>query len=711
MMNSLPLSPSLIDGLGWTIVHSLWQATALAGVLWVLSRAITAAKVRYRLAYGTLLAQVVVSVATFFHVYAPAVAGGAADGTSLLLVLSGREAGAAAPASVLPTVVVVWALAVVVGTLRLGWSFGRVRRMRRKGQKAVPAGLAQRVQDLALRIGYTAKVSLALNDMVDGPALIGHFKPLILFPVSLLNQLTPEEAEAVILHELAHLQRRDHWWNLLQCLIEVVFQYHPVVWWIGARIREEREHCCDDIVLDHGPGGLPYARALLYFETQRAAPRTAVALTNKPGGLLGRVQRFLHQQNIPYQMKSRLFLLPVLALLTLVGTAAYSPTGAETAAETAAVNCTASVSHPAPAAAPTAPEPRSVPAAVDTLPRGRHQVSSYRNGKSTEFIVEDGKIKSLKIDGREIPEAEHKDYEPMVEDMLSPRSSSNSRVIRQGYVFPDMNLGEGDFELPEIELDDLEFPDLEGDLEEIFRDYDVTIGQFGEDIGEVLGGAFHVLKGIAIHTDSLPGGSRFLWRTDSTAAKGGRFFFHQDEEAEDELNRFFRQQDREAQRFEEEKIREMETMIERLEREKAQMKRQLERRKNSTENLRESQERVLREAERLRTEELARIRRQASRAARHHSAARTQANLARERAERLPPTTSATPGMDMSDMIKQLQREGLISGEPVRKLVVDNKKLKINGKRATTAAHARFLELSKGKYGGDFKVAYNNSES
>jgi hypothetical protein len=66
-------------------------------------------------------------------------------------------------------------------------------------------------------------------------------------------------------------------------------------------------------VLRYGPNRLAYAKALLYFEQQSATPTTAVALTNNPTGLLGRVQRFLHQQNLPYQMKSRLFLLPLIA--------------------------------------------------------------------------------------------------------------------------------------------------------------------------------------------------------------------------------------------------------------------------------------------------------------------------------------------------------------------------------------------------------------
>lgn len=725
MMNSLPFSPALIDGLGWTIVHSLWQATVLAAILWALSRTIASARVRYRLAYGTLLAQLVVSLATFSYVYEPAVAFAASTDTNLLFVLSGAESTSVSTANVLPVVVSLWLVALLVGILRLGWSFGRVRRMRSKGQLAVPEELTQRVRDLARRIGLTGNIHLAVSRYVDGPALVGHFKPLILFPVALLNQLTPDEAEAVILHELAHLQRKDHWWNLLQCFIEVLFQYHPMIWWIGARIREEREHCCDDVVLAHGPGGLPYAKALLYFETQRSTPATAVALTNKPGGLLGRVQRFLHHQNIPYQMKSRLFLLPVLALIALVGTAAYAPatteaSAAETAAETA---CIAAVPSPAPASAPVSAQTRNVPVAVDTLPRGRHQVSSYRNGKSTEFLVEDGKIKSLKIDGKEIPEAEHKEYEPMVEQMLSPQSSSRSKTFSRSYVFPDMEAG--DFEFPDIEMKRFEFQDIEGDfdgaiqsweesvegLDGLLQEFDITIeglGQdmesLGEDFEESFGRIFRFRssgddgEGIFFHTDSFPDGQRFLLRSDSIFYGGGRFLLNGDThiETEDDLDRFFREREREGLRSEEEKVRELETMIERLERQKAAMKRNLERQKDSQDRQLNEQDRALLEAERAVQESYRARQEEIARAKTLSGEARRSADAARE-------------GVKLDDIIAQLQKENLIPNEPVQKLVLDSKKLKINGKRASDAAHTRFMELSNGKYGGDFKVEYSNS--
>ena len=163
--------------------------------------------------------------------------------------------------------------------------------------------------------------------------LVGHLKPVLLFPLALVNQLSTEEAETVILHELAHLRRYDHYFNLLQCLIEVLYYYHPAVHWIGARVREEREYSCDDLVLEYGPGKLPYARALLHYGEQSGSqPATALSLTDG-GGLLARVRRFIDHQELTYTMNNRLLLLPLLALLCLIATAAYAPLTDEASAE------------------------------------------------------------------------------------------------------------------------------------------------------------------------------------------------------------------------------------------------------------------------------------------------------------------------------------------------------------------------------------------
>jgi beta-lactamase regulating signal transducer with metallopeptidase domain len=724
-MNSLPISTALVEALGWTIVHSLWQATLLAGILWMASRAIKNAQLRYTLAYGTLLAQLVVSIVTFGWLYEPAKASAAVLTVSDFVQVFGfseTTTGVWQQGNVLPVVVILWGLGLLVGTLRLGVSFGRVRRMRRTVLKAVPVDFHLMVRSLADRIGYTGQLRVAISEKVGGPALIGHLKPLLLFPIAIINQLTPDEAEAVILHELAHLQRKDHWWNLLQCIIEVLFQYHPMVWWIGARIREEREHCCDDLVLAYGPGGLPYAKALLYFETQNATPATAVALTNTPGGLLGRVQRFLHQQNIPYQMKSRLFLLPLLAIIALVSTAAYAPgeKADDGAAVAAAVATTlATLPSPAPAAAAAAKTdapvtPLVVPMAIDTLPKGRHQVSSYRNGKSTEVTVEDGAIKSLKIDGKTIPETEFDAHESMVERLLGVDQPRIRTFRWNGSEI------EGDLDNMNLELEGsaIEFENLFERLGESFEGFGESFEGWGEqfeNLGEGMGENFERIFSDSSRTFRFHSGNGGSFRLND--GDGSTFFFSDSINVDRDFDnlrlndnvRIFRDGDgmsadhiflerEKSMLSEEEQIREMETMIEKLERKKAKM--QLELGREGREVVR-GQAEELREAQRANQEE----QRELAAAQRGTATTQREMELAARRAE---------GGNDKyKDVFKQLRKEGLVPEKDISRFSLSGEYLKVNGKKMSKETHARFLEIYKMRYGNDlgkkFKVDYKSS--
>jgi hypothetical protein len=97
--------------------------------------------------------------------------------------------------------------------------------------------------------------------------------------------------EALLAHELAHIRRYDYLVNLFQTSIETLFFYHPAVWWVSAQVRQEREHCCDDLAVAACGDVLTYARALTALEELRGAPQLAVAASG--GSLLVRIQRLL----------------------------------------------------------------------------------------------------------------------------------------------------------------------------------------------------------------------------------------------------------------------------------------------------------------------------------------------------------------------------------------------------------------------------------
>ena len=115
---------------------------------------------------------------------------------------------------------------------------------------------------LSRRLHITRAITLFESTLVDVPTVIGFVKPVILLPASVLGGLTPQQLEAILAHELAHIRRHDYIVNLLQSLLETLLFYHPAVWWLSRRIRIEREHCCDDLAVSLCGDPLVYARAL-----------------------------------------------------------------------------------------------------------------------------------------------------------------------------------------------------------------------------------------------------------------------------------------------------------------------------------------------------------------------------------------------------------------------------------------------------------------
>ena len=113
----------------------------------------------------------------------------------------------------------------------------------------------------------------ASRPRVDVPTVIGWLKPVVLLPASALAGLSPNQVEAILAHELAHIRRHDYLVNLLQTLVETLLFYHPAVWWLSRRIRAERENCCDDLAVSLCGDPVAYAAALAELEDLRGRRR------------------------------------------------------------------------------------------------------------------------------------------------------------------------------------------------------------------------------------------------------------------------------------------------------------------------------------------------------------------------------------------------------------------------------------------------------
>ena len=96
------------------------------------------------------------------------------------------------------------------------------------------------------------------------PGVFGIFRPVILLPEGIAGNLTPEQLEAILAHELRHIGYRDNLTAALHMCVETVFWFHPVIWWIGAKLMDERERDCDEAVLRQGSRPGDYARGIVH---------------------------------------------------------------------------------------------------------------------------------------------------------------------------------------------------------------------------------------------------------------------------------------------------------------------------------------------------------------------------------------------------------------------------------------------------------------
>ena len=198
----------------------------------------------------------------------------------------------------LPVVVSVWLVGVGFFVARLAAGWWHVRRLYKSTLRSPGSHLQQMADVVAERIGLRRLVHIVDSDLLDTPTALGWIRPVVLVPVAVVAQLTPMQVEAILAHELSHIQRHDYLVNLIQSVCEVFFFYHPAVWWLSARIRSEREHCCDDTAVKVCGDAVLYVKALKQLEEARkpAAERSQqsrLVFAATGGSLVGRVRRLL----------------------------------------------------------------------------------------------------------------------------------------------------------------------------------------------------------------------------------------------------------------------------------------------------------------------------------------------------------------------------------------------------------------------------------
>jgi hypothetical protein len=229
----------------------------------------------------------------------------------------------------LPRGVELWILGVAVMSLRLaiGWIWLQWLR-RRPETVAASDDIQLRLLRLCQRMNLASNIRILLCEKVPGPTVMGWLRPVILLPPAALLGMPLDQMELVLAHELAHILRHDFVMNLIQSCVEVLLFYHPAVWWVSAKIRQERELCCDDLAVRTTGDALDYAAALTRLEALCRPPDPprpmALALSATGGSFMHRIRRLI-SPNSPTPLAPRAGLLLLLLICMSFGLHAARP--------------------------------------------------------------------------------------------------------------------------------------------------------------------------------------------------------------------------------------------------------------------------------------------------------------------------------------------------------------------------------------------------
>jgi GWxTD domain-containing protein len=297
-MNALALwvHTPVAQAVGWALIHFLWEGAALAAALFLLRP--SPARARYAAACLTLFSMPAAFAITLLvllpsHtanvtvVHMPARTAQLSAVPSLQLPPAPRTFR-----DLLPWLAPCWFLGVAFFYARGLAAWFAARRLGHRGICAPPPDWQRRVTELCSRMRMSRPVRLLESCFTDAPVLVGYLRPVILMPLGCLANLPAGQIECILIHELAHIRRHDYLVNLLQGFVEGLLFYHPAVWWASRVVREERENCCDDAVVEFTGDARVYAATLAALEHRRALALEAVVAATG-GSLMKRIRRLL----------------------------------------------------------------------------------------------------------------------------------------------------------------------------------------------------------------------------------------------------------------------------------------------------------------------------------------------------------------------------------------------------------------------------------
>jgi beta-lactamase regulating signal transducer with metallopeptidase domain len=306
------IQSAFLKALGWSLIDSLWQMA----VLWLLYILLTGngkrflAKQRHTLAIFSIAGGFAWFLINLIVKFYEAANPGVVFIESVQIVQQPTiSAWSSQVDAVLPFISTGYLAVIAFLFLRLIRQYRLTQKLTTSHLSKAAPGLRLFVRDIAERMGIKKNVQIWLSNLVDTPVTIGFWKPFILLPVAAVNQLSVAQAEAIILHELNHIRRNDYLTNLIISCTDIILFFNPFARALTDIIKKEREHSCDDMVMQFQYKSSHYANALLLLEQNRVNKNLiAIAATGKDKHLLlNRVKRILTDEPVTTPINQKLF--------------------------------------------------------------------------------------------------------------------------------------------------------------------------------------------------------------------------------------------------------------------------------------------------------------------------------------------------------------------------------------------------------------------
>ena len=304
----------LQHALAWTVIHAIWQLFIVALITGAVMIAIRKKKAETKFnVYGIALTLMMIfSVFTFVYYHN--------SSQSLNNSVISEEDDATANTEVVysnsiietPTsfmsdiqlkvydykyyIVLAWLIGMALSLLRLMSNIGYIHVLRSKMNFPVEEFWTEQLDALKARLGVQKGIQLFESALVRSPLVLGHLKPMILFPIGAINRLEVGEVEAILAHELAHIMRSDYFVNILIHLFESIYFFHPATWWLTSHMKDERENACDDVAVSICGSKIDYAKSLVAVQDMTYySPQLAMSFANgqRKNQLLLRVNRLI----------------------------------------------------------------------------------------------------------------------------------------------------------------------------------------------------------------------------------------------------------------------------------------------------------------------------------------------------------------------------------------------------------------------------------